>query len=68
MDIEKKDLMNDKSYYAVIFTSIQREVNKDFEEMTELIIPLAKKQREFLLVESARSNGIRIAVTYWETE
>ena len=37
--MEKKALLNDKSYYAVIFTS---EVNKDYEEMTELIISLAK--------------------------
>ena len=43
MEIERKALLNDKSYYAVIFTSIQSEVNKDYEEMTELIISLAKK-------------------------
>ncbi len=36
--------------------------------MTELIISLAKKQRGFLWVESARSNGIGITVSYWETE
>ena len=33
--MEKKALLNDKSYDAVIFTSIQSEVNKDYEEMTE---------------------------------
>ena len=66
--MEKKALLNDKSYYAVIFTSIQSEVNKDYEEMTELIISLAKKQRGSLWVESARSNGIGITVSYWETE
>jgi len=31
--MERKALLNDKSYYAVIFTSIQSEVNKDYEEM-----------------------------------
>ena len=41
--MERKALLNDKSYYAVIFTSIQSEVNKDYEEMTELKISLAKK-------------------------
>ena len=41
--MEKKALLSDKSYYAVIFTSIQCEVNNDYEEMTELIISLAKK-------------------------
>ena len=40
--MEKKALLNDKSYYAVIFTSIQSEVNKDYEEMAELMISLAK--------------------------
>ena len=38
----KKALLKDKSYYAVIFTSIQCEVNKDYEEMNELIISIAK--------------------------
>ena len=61
-------MLNDKSYYAVIFTSIQSEVNKDYEEMTELIILLAKKQRGFLWVESVRSNGIGVTVSNWETE
>ena len=40
--MEKKALLNDKSYYSMIFTSIQSEVNKDYEEMAELIISLAK--------------------------
>ena len=38
--MEKNALLNDKSYYDVIFT--QSEVNKDYKEMTELIISLAK--------------------------
>jgi hypothetical protein len=41
--MERKALLNDKSNYAVIFTSIQSEVNKDYEEMTELMISLEKK-------------------------
>ena len=41
--MERKVLLNDKSYYAVIFTSIQSEVNKDYEEMAELMILSAKK-------------------------
>ena len=66
--MEKKALLNNKPYYAVIFTSIQSEVNKDYEEMAVLKISLAKKQHGFLGVESPRSNGIRITVSYWETE
>jgi len=66
--MERKALLNDKSYYAVIFTSIQSEVNKDYKEMAELMISLAKKQPGFLGVDSARSNGIGVTVSYWETE
>ena len=66
--MERKSLLNNKSYYAVIFTSIQSEVNKDYEEMAELMISLAKKQPGFLMVGSALSNGIGITVAYWETE
>ena len=66
--MERKALLNDKSYYAVIFTSIQSEVNKDYEKMAELMISLAKKQPGFLRVGSALSNGIGITVAYWETE
>ena len=40
--MERKALLNDKSYYAVIFTSIQSESNKDYEVMAELMISLAK--------------------------
>ena len=50
------------------FTSKQSEVNKDYEEMAELMISLAKKQSGFLGVDSALSNGIWITVAYWETE
>ena len=32
--MERKAFLSDKSHYAVIFTSIQSEVNKDYEEMT----------------------------------
>ena len=66
--MEKKALLNDKSYYAVIFTSIQSEVNNDYEKMSELMISLAKKQHGFIGVESARSYGSWITVSYCETE
>ena len=36
VEMEKKALLNDKSYYAVIFSSIQNELKKDYEEMAEL--------------------------------
>ena len=34
--MERKALLNSKSYFAVIFSSIQSEVKKDYEEMGEL--------------------------------
>ena len=66
--MKRKALLNVKSYYAVIFTSIQSEVNKDYEEMAELMISLAKKHHGFLSVDSDLSNGFGITVSYWETE
>ena len=39
-------------YYAMIFTLIQSEVNKDYEEIAKLMISLAKKQPSFLGVDS----------------
>ncbi|WP_047548711.1 antibiotic biosynthesis monooxygenase family protein [Psychroserpens sp. Hel_I_66] len=53
-------------YYAVIFTSTQ---TKDVEGYTEMAIQmehLAKKQKGFLGMESAR-NDIGITVSYWES-
>ena len=46
VEMEKKALLNDKSYDAGIFNSIQSEVNNDFEEMTELIISLIKNSMD----------------------
>ena len=66
--MERKALLHDKSYYAVIFTSIQSELNKDYEEVAELMISLANNRPGFFGVESARSIGIGITVSYWETE
>ena len=66
--MERKAFLSDKSHYAVIFTSLQSEVNKDYAEMDELINSLSKKQYGLLGIESARSNGIGITVYYWETE
>ena len=41
--MERKAFLSDKSHYAVIFTSLQSEVNKDYAEMDELKNPLIKK-------------------------
>ena len=56
-------------YYAVIFTSLRREVAGDgYAPMAERMVELASAQPGFLGVESARgSDGVGITVSYWES-
>ncbi|EDP96920.1 antibiotic biosynthesis monooxygenase [Kordia algicida OT-1] len=53
-------------YYAVIFTSIQTETTEGYAEMSQQMEDLAKVQKGFLGIDSAR-NTIGITVSYWET-
>lgn len=55
-----------KPYYAVIFTSTQRENLKGYAEMAEKMEELAKKQPGYLGLESARSH-VGITISYWES-
>ena len=55
-----------KPYYAVIFTSIQTEDIKGYAEMAEQMEDLAKDQKGFISIDSAR-NAIGITVSYWES-
>ncbi len=59
-------MKNFKPYYAVIFTSTRTEGDNGYNEMSELMESLAKKQSGFLGVDSAR-NKIGITVSYWES-
>jgi len=52
-------------YYAVIFTSIRTDDDKDYVEMAEIMVDLAKQQDGFLGIESARDE-IGITVSYWK--
>ena len=52
-------------YYAVIFTSTKIQNDNGYNQMAELMEKLAKEQRGFLGVESAR-NEIGITVSYWK--
>jgi heme-degrading monooxygenase HmoA len=52
-------------YYAVIFTSVRTEEDSDYDDMSEKMLQLAKQQKGFLGVESAR-NELGITVSYWE--
>ncbi len=54
-----------KSYYAVIFTSKQKETVEGYAEMSIKMEELAKQQPGYLGIESAR-NEIGITVSYWE--
>ncbi len=51
-------------YYAVIFTSVIDESHEGYSEMAIKMEGLAKKQKGFLGMESAREN-IGITVSYW---
>ncbi|WP_299522914.1 antibiotic biosynthesis monooxygenase [uncultured Lutibacter sp.] len=51
-------------YYAVIFTSIRTEGEKDYNNMSDKMVELAEQQEGFLGIESAR-NELGITVSYW---
>ncbi len=55
-----------KPYYAVIFTSTQNENIVGYSEMADKMENLAKQQKGFLGMDSARNN-IGITVSYWKT-
>ena len=55
-----------KPYYAVIFTSKQKENNEGYSKMAIEMENLAKQQPGYLGIESAR-NEIGITVSYWES-
>ncbi|MEZ4793391.1 MAG: antibiotic biosynthesis monooxygenase [Gelidibacter sp.] len=52
-------------YYAVIFTSTRTEADNGYAEMSELMENLAKEQKGYLGMESAR-NEVGITVSYWK--
>lgn len=55
-----------KPYYAVIFTSTRTKGNNGYQEMSEKMESLAKKEFGYLGIDSAR-NDIGITVSYWES-
>lgn len=56
---------NKPSYYAVIFTSTQTEDTEGYAKMAEKMKALAKQQKGYLGIESAK-NEVGITVSYWE--
>jgi heme-degrading monooxygenase HmoA len=53
-------------YYAVIFTSIRKDVDNGYTETAREMVELAATQHGFLGYESARE-GIGISVSYWSS-
>lgn len=53
-------------YYAVIFTSIRTATDEGYGQMAERMEELARQQKGFLGIESAR-NDIGITVSYWQS-
>jgi len=59
-------MQNFKPYYAVIFTSTQTEHTEGYAEMSEKMEALAKQQKGFIAIDSARED-VGITVSYWES-
>ena len=55
-----------KPYYAVIFTSTQNKNIDGYAEMASKIEDLAKTQKGYLGMDSAR-NDVGITISYWES-
>lgn len=52
-------------YYAVIFTSTRTDGDNGYDDMAQQMEDLAKQQKGFLGIESAREE-VGITVSYWE--
>lgn len=55
-------------YYVVMFTSLRTPVDAGYAEAAQRMLELAARQPGFLGVESARSDGLGITLSYWQSE
>lgn len=55
-------------YYAVIFANTATAVSDGYRDAAERMIELAAAEPGFLGVDSARSDGVGITVSYWTSE
>ncbi len=55
-------------YYAVIFTTTQTDDSSGYGAMAVAMEALAAQQPGYLGIESARSDGLGITVSYWTDE
>lgn len=58
----------DPPYVAVVFTSTQTDETEGYAEAADRMVELAQRQPGFLGVDSARSDGVGITVSYWTTD
>lgn len=55
-------------YYAVIFASTSTGDSDGYAAASQQMIELARRQPGFIGVDSARSDGVGITVSYWESK
>jgi heme-degrading monooxygenase HmoA len=55
-------------YVAVVFTSTETDDSEGYADAADRMIELARRQPGFLGVDSARSDGVGITVSYWTTD
>lgn len=56
-------------YYAVIFASVRRDYDDEaYQQTAARMMELAASQAGFLGVDSARSEGLGITVSYWQDQ
>jgi len=55
-------------YYVVMFTTQRTDVDTGYAEAAQRMLELAAQQPGFLGVESARSDGLGITLSYWQSE
>ncbi|MCF6349647.1 MAG: antibiotic biosynthesis monooxygenase [Flavobacteriaceae bacterium] len=56
-----------KPYFAVIFTSKLSNKTEGYEEISNKMLELAKKQKGFIDIESLKEGKNGITVSYWES-
>ena len=67
-DVSEPSTTPDPPYYAVVFTSTSTGDVEGYAAAAARMVELAAGQPGFLGVDSARSDGIGITVSYWESE
>lgn len=54
-------------YFAVIFTSIRKNIDKEYKDFSQKLTDLVKEEDGFLGVESLANNDFSITISYWKS-